>query len=524
MSTTAPHQVRALIALRWRMVRARPLRTGLTVLALALLGLGVLIVLTASTVPLGPVASSDPSVGDLAVYGTPTDRTGEIAALLPSAMLAFVLLCIIAPVAAGGGYELFPESELVAYPVRVSTLVRMSLVLSPLNIAWYLQVLVLSAATAYAIRGPGGPTIPLLVLLAFLAACTTIGHAIGWSLVGVRRTRGGRLGTWALLGALMALATWVVVTGRTTDLLDLAPTRKVLGAQLRGARGDVGGWWPTVAILVIACVLGYLVTVRVAAWALRRPGDLGVDGPLARPVRRYPQADSDRAALLRIDRASVWRSPPIRRGLLVLAVLPVAAALIASLPWSSIALLPPLVSSGAALLFGVNALSLDGSGAIWVSTLPHDPELVLRSKARVVLEVVGGAVLLVLVGAIARASERPSILDVLCVLGSAVSCVALVVATCLRLSVTRPHRADLRGARDTPAPPGTMALYSARLAATTTVIGLVFSAATFAGAWQAPALLTLGVLAWAGSSWAGTRRRWAQPTVRAAVVATVSAG
>ena len=208
----------------------------------------------------------------------------------------------------------------------------------------------------------------------------------------------------------------------------------------------------------------------------------------------------------------------------MLAVLPVAAALIASLPWSSIALLPPLVSSGAALLFGVNALSLDGSGAIWVSTLPHDPELVLRSKARVVLEVVGGAVLLVLVGAIARASERPSMLDVLCVLGSAISYVALVVATCLRLSVTRPHRADLRGARDTPAPPGTMALYSARLAATTTVIGLVFSAATFAGAWQAPALLTIGVLAWAGSSWAGTRRRWAQPTVRAAVVATVSAG
>jgi hypothetical protein len=47
--------------------------------------------------------------------------------------------------------------------------------------------------------------------------------------------------------------------------------------------------------------------------------------------------------LLAIDRASVWRSPPLRRGLLVLAVLPVTAAVIASLPWSSIALLPPLL-------------------------------------------------------------------------------------------------------------------------------------------------------------------------------------
>ena len=225
-----------------------------------------------------------------------------------------------------------------------------------------------------------------------------------------------------------------------------------------------------------------------------------------------------------MDRASVWRSPPIRRGLLVLAVLPVVAAIVASLPWSSIALLPPLVSSGAALLFGVNALSLDGSGAIWVSTLPHDPDLVLRTKARVVTEVVGGAVLLVLIGASMRAKEAPDVLDVLCVLGSAVSCIALVVVTCLRLSVTRPHRADLRGARDTPAPPGTMALYSARLAGTTTVIGLVYSSATFGAPWQAPALLTIGLLAWAAASWHGTRRRWSAPDVRAHVVATVSAG
>jgi hypothetical protein len=271
-------------------------------------------------------------------------------------------------------------------------------------------------------------------------------------------------------------------------------------------------------------VLGYLAAVRIADWALRRPGDLGVDGPLARPVRRRDPAASVRRALLDVDRASVWRSPPLRRGLLVLAVLPLAAAAVASLPWSSIALLPPLVSSGAALLFGVNALSLDSTGAVWVATLPHDPELVLRSKARVVLEVVSGSVVLVLVGAGLRASSVPDPVDVVCVVGASVSCVALVVATCMRLSVTRPHRADLRGARDTPAPPGTMALYSARLAIVTTTVGLLFSLATFGAPWQAPVLFTAGLLAWAARSWSGTRQRWAQPSVRARVVATVASG
>jgi hypothetical protein len=220
----------------------------------------------------------------------------------------------------------------------------------------------------------------------------------------------------------------------------------------------------------------------------------------------------------------VWRSPPLRRGLIVLAILPLAAAAIASLPWSSIALLPPLVASGAALLFGVNALSLDSSGAVWVSTLPHDPELVLRSKARVVMEVVSGAVVLVLVGAALRASSAPRPLDVLCAVGASLSCTLLVVATCMRLSVTRPHRAELRGARDTPAPPGTMAAYSARLAGVTTLVGLIYSVSTFGNAWQPPVLVTMGLVAWAWGSWRGTLRRWSRPEVRTRVISTVSSG
>jgi hypothetical protein len=516
-------QVRALLSLRWRMVRSRRVRVGLTVLGVVSLALVVAGIAAGAGAPLGHLSGADPTAGDLLAASGPVDRTGEVAVLLPSAMLAFALFSVIAPVTAGGGVELIPESELVAYPVRVRTLVRLSLILTPLNIAWYFQIIVLMSATAYALRTPISPLLPLGVLVAFLAAATTIGQSVGWAIVGVRRTRRGRIGSWLVLGTGLALGAWVILTDRGTRLLDNAPTRRVLEAQLAAARGDVAAL-PPVAVLLVAAVVGYLVSLRLASWALRRPGDIGFDGATSRPVRRREPARDEARAVRRVDRASVWRSAPLRRGLLVLAVLPVGAAVVASLPWSSIALLPPLVASGAALLFGVNALSLDGSGAVWVATLPHDPVLVLRSKARVVIEVVGGAVLLVLVGSAVRASDPPTVQALLCVLGASISCTAVVVATCMRLSVRRPHRAELRSPRDTPAPPGTMAVYSARLAAVTTLIGLIFSVATFTDLWILPMATTAGLLAWAAASWSGTLRLWADPLTRARVVTTVASG
>jgi len=515
-------QVRPLFALRWRMIRSRTVQTGLTVLGVAALGLIVLGVVGGAASRLGRQTAADVGLGDL---GGAIDRTGEVAALLPSAMLAFALLCIVAPLAAGGGQELIPESQLVAYPVRIATLVRIGFLLSPLNIAWYLQVLLLTAATGYAVRGTGGPLPPVGVLVAYMIACTAAGQAIGWAVVGVRRTKGGRRSTWLVAAALVAVAGWVIVTNRGTEFLDRSPTLTVLGAQIQAANLTMA-WLPVVLWCLVVTVVGYLAAVRIAGWALRRPGDLGVDGPLARPVERrtFESAPTAYRMLVRMDRASVWRSPPLRRGLLVLGVLPVAAAALASLPWSSIALLPPLVASGAALLFGVNALCLDGSGALWASSLPHDPALVLRSKARVVAEVSAASVVVVLVGAGLRASAPPDVVDLVSVLGASISCIALVVATSMHLSVTRPHRADLRGPRDTPAPPGTMAVYSARLAVVTTTVGLMFSAASFGRSVVPPVVLTVGLLAWAAFSWSRTRRRWADPLVRAHVVTTVAAG
>jgi hypothetical protein len=521
--STARGQSLALFSLRWRMVRSGKVRTGLSLLGLLSLTVLVVVAASAAGAPLGRLASDGPTAGELFNPSAPVNRTGEVLALLPSAMLAFALFSVIAPLAAGGGTELIPESELVAYPVQVRTLVRLSLLLTPLNIAWYFQVFVLVAATSYAERGPAGPLPPLGVLLVFLAACTAVGQAVGWALVGIRRTRRGRVATWSLLAVAVSVAGWLVATDRVSSLLDRAPTRVVLDAQGQAVRADPVAL-VTVGGLVVVTVLGYLVAVHLAGWALRRPSDLGIDGPLARPLRRRPEPRTELAALMHVDRASVWRSPPLRRGLIVLALLPVAAAAVASLPWSSIALLPPLVSSGAALLFGVNALSLDGSGATWVATLPQDPALVLRSKARVVLEVVGGAVLLVLIGSSVRASAAPDLVDLLCAVGASLSCTAVVVATCMRLSVTRPHRADLRGARDTPAPPGTMAVYSARLAGVTTVIGLVFSVGTFSGSVVLPLVVTTVLLLWSAVTWLRTERLWADPERRALVVARVSSG
>jgi hypothetical protein len=515
-------QVGALLALRWRMVRSPVARIGLLLVLLTAVGLLLAAAVGGAGVPLGRVTGDDIAAGDF--IGGAVDRTEEVRVLLPSALLAFLLLAIVAPIAAGGGYELIPESHLVAYPIRVATLVRGSLLLTPLNVAWYVQVVVLGLATSYAVRGPGGPTIPLLVVAAFLLAATAVGQVIGWVLVGVRRTRRGRLATWAAVGLLGAAAVWTVATDRVQAALDAAPTRSVLTAAERGAALDTGGWAPVVAVLLVATALAYLGAVRAADWALRRPGDLGSDGPLSRPVDRRAEAPSVYRALVRADRASVWRSPPLRRGVLVLAVLPVAAAVVAGLPWSSIALLPPLIASGSALLFGVNALSLDGSGALWVASLPHDPAEVLRAKARVVAEVVLGGVGIVLLGSALRATTPLSGQAALAVLGSAVACSALVIATCLRLSVTRPHRAELRSPRDTPAPPGTMALYSVRLAAVTTLVGLVFSVSTVARSAWLPIVTTAVCLAWAAWSWSRTRRIWADPVRRAHVVATVAAG
>ena len=74
-----------------------------------------------------------------------------------------------------------------------------------------------------------------------------------------------------------------------------------------------------------------------------------------------------------------------------------------------------------------------------------------------------------------RAERAPTAGEAAALASCAVVVVLRVVATCMELSVTRPFRADLLGPRDTPAPPGVMAAYSARLAVSTTLVAVLFS-------------------------------------------------
>ena len=129
-----------------------------------------------------------------------------------------------------------------------------------------------------------------------------------------------------------------------------------------------------------------------------------------------------------------------------------------------------------------------------------------------------------IVAGAARATAPPTAAEALAVITSAVACTALVVATCLSLSVRRPHRADLRGPRDTPAPPGAMAAYSLRLAAVTTLVASVLGSAGSSGLWWLPVLLAVPPVALAGRSLAASLREWDDPRVRARVVATVASG
>jgi hypothetical protein len=197
---------------------------------------------------------------------------------------------------------------------------------------------------------------------------------------------------------------------------------------------------------------------------------------------------------------------------------------LAGLDWASIALLPGLVAAGAGLLFGVNALSLDGSGSVWRATLPSDPDGLLLAKAVVIAEVALITVGMAVAGAALRAGGRPSATAVAAIAASAAVAVTGVVTRCLRWSVTRPHRAELRAARDTPAPPGTMAAYSARLALRMTLTGGLFVVAAQASSVSVPVVLAVPFLIFSAYSLVGTLRRWRDEHRRAAVIVTVAYG
>src|SRR5699024_6903502 len=146
------------------------------------------------------------------------------------------------------------------------------------------------------------------------------------------------------------------------------------------------------AILVVVTVVSVVVGAVMAGAVQRRPPreELRLESSVH---TARPPADSDLLALMRVDRVGIWRSVALRRGLLVLTVMPGLVAIAGGLQWDMLAILPGLVASGGALLFGVNSWCLDGRGALWRDSLPVDPRLAFLSRALVLVEVLTVATL-----------------------------------------------------------------------------------------------------------------------------------
>lgn len=501
----ANRQLVALLRLRWQMIRSRPLRgaiAALTVLPAALVIAGL-----------------------LGIQSLPEDQSFNLAIATPTFYVGFLVLAVLAPLVSGGGYELYPPSQLMAYPIKPATAFRGTLILAPINLAWMINVVALLVITGFA---PGdlawGPTSrALLTVTAFIGAATIAGHTIGWLVMGIRQSQLGRLLTNAA-GALVVLAGLLIFwTDNVIPLLDNSPTKHVLLGAYDGYQGNYDAWLVVVGSLVIGGMILLKAGDAVTGWALRRPGD-HADRTSSRSLPRRRWSHSVLFSLLSMDHASVWRSTPLRRGVLVLVLVPGVVSAFAGMSWQSLILVPGLIAAGAGLLFGINAFTLDGAGSVWLSTLPGWASPAYLAKSLVFLEVAMAAVLSAFIGGSLRAQPPNAVSEVTAAMMSAICCAALVVALGMRSSLRNPHRAELQGPRDTPATPGVMAAQSMRFAIVTTFTSLYFALLAYSGAWWLPLLGAVPVVLLSGLHWYRTGLAWVHPHVRASVVLTVAGG
>ncbi len=441
----------------------------------------------------------------------------DIFLLMPSAMAGILALNVASAVASGGGRELISRDQASPYPISPTTDHLGALVLAPLNIAWMIQAWILLGSMAYSL-GPHNLFQAQVVILLWLVFATTLGQVVAWTMESVRR---GRYGIGISRGILICLGLavgLVQLTGHVADLLDQVPT-------LWFFQGGVSGWglrwWLALVVLLVGSVVAIAAGAVPTHFAARRmPRDEARMETDQHAPRALPRTVL--GLLIRADRASVWRSVPMRRGVLVLAIGPGLVAVFGNLPWSSMTILPGLVASGGALLFGVNAWCLDGRGALWRENLPVPASALFDARAWVLTEFLATASLITIgIGALRAGIPNPVEL-------SALACTLLVVllqvvGASMRWSLAHPYPVDLRSARATPAPPAAMVGYSARLAVSTTFTSLIFSGCAQVPDWRLSVLLAIPCLLWSGLRFARTARRWQDPVVRALVITTTAA-
>ena len=449
----------------------------------------------------------------------PRQHSGQILALYPSMCLGFLVLACFSAIASAGGREVVPRDQAVAFPVSTTTDHLGALLLAPLNIAWLIQAWMLLGVMSYAL-GPGQLPAYELPSLLWVLFATAVAQVVGWLSEGVRRGQHGIAVFRAVVLTLGAVAVLLVVTGLLARVLDHSPTRLMLDLLLEARAGHWVTWSLGTVALVVLMLLAVALGALPARWALGRPmrEELRLESG-HHQVRGVP--GTDLAMMLRIDRTAIWRSVPLRRGLTVLAVMPGAVALAGDLDWPMLTVLPGLVASGGALLFGVNTWCLDGRGALWRDSLPVSPSVSFFSRVVVLFEVLLASAAVTLVLAALRAG-RPTAIELVAVLCSTLVVAAQVVSAGMRWSIARPFAADLRSARATPAPPVVMAGYSARLAMVTTCTGLVFSGLAQLGDVRLALSVTVLLLVISSVRILESRRRWSDPVVRSRVIAVVA--
>ena len=313
--------------------------------------------------------------------GTSTGYSLDAIVILPAAMAGLLALAIASAIASGGGRELLSREHAVAFPVSPTTDHLGALLLAPLNIAWLIQAWVLLGATSYGVER--GALLPAQIgMVVWIATATALGQVAAWSVEAVRRTPRGILAVRAGGLTLGAVAVAIQLTGNTATILDSLRTSWLVVGFVDGFSWR---WAASVGlelgVLLLAVVVGAVPAHIAARRAPRDEVKIETGNHEARPLPR-----SAFAALLRTDRGSVWRAVPMRRGVAVLAIGPGLVALAGDLTWSQMTILPGLVASGGALLFGVNAWCLDHRGGLWRESLPVGAATVFAARAWVLAE------------------------------------------------------------------------------------------------------------------------------------------
>jgi hypothetical protein len=455
-------------------------------------------------------------VGMLAGLEPDPEHADRMARLFPVGCLTFLALVVTSAVASGGGRELLPRDGGAAYPISPFVDHLGALLLAPLSVAWLFQAWTLLGVVAYLV--PPAAVVPaVVVVLAWLCAATAAGQVAGWSAEAVRRTPHGK----ALLRAALAIGVLAVaalaLVGPGLDLGNPSALRFLTDA----ARHPFGVTWlaTVVGLLVLRAPLVLLGALPARSAARRLPRDEARLETGNHPARPHPV--SDVAALHRIDRASVLRSLPLRRGLITLGISPGLIAMAADLDWDTVILLPGLAASGGALLFGVNAWCLDARGALWRESLPVSAGLAFTVRATVLLELLlAASAVSVLLGAV-RAGV-PTLSEALALVCIWVVAALMVVSASMRWSLRKPYAVDLRSARATPAPPGVMVGYSGRLALATTLVSMLFSGLAVLP-WPFSLVVALPFVLVSLFRLRRARQGWEDPFARSRVVVTVAA-